>query len=704
MAGLSCSRDSKDDTISQGSLLRVDIQEMLLEQRLHLVEALNEGLSTQTKAIDNLTLQQLALEKEVKLAFRPVRTGTPGSLDCLSFQSGKFVPQCFSDPWNVVGREPSNGSPNVANRNDLPENSTESRKSFEDRAELAVQRFRASICAEHFHHTKAKPGFLNICGCRDVRKFCRDCHKSACNRSGQHPVVWIRQGLKAAALHPYFDVVFSVLILLNAALIGVEVQTSKDSTQQIPELKNLQRCFGLIFTCELILRVHATGRMFWRCPQLRNNLFDMFLLFTFLTDWLETSQTNAGHGRFLQFLRFARILRALRAVRVASYAPEFRKMAYALQHSLLTLFWALLLLFFIIYCFATTLTQVAIDHLNNEALVPKPLPLDESHPWSDHTCHTKTEHERLDSFWGDLPRSIYSLYATIGGGYSWNELAAPLRCVGPMSFYLFILYTAVAIFGVLNVVTSVFVDSAMESTQHFVDIKIGEALHSKRVLITHLRQLFADIDVDQSGEISIEEMEVLMQNTQLSQYLEAIDIRHDEVDLLFHMLDFDGSGSISIDEFCEGCLKLMGQAKSFDVHRMNETMQSMLYFSEKTLAKVADLVTTLNKLGLSADVQHRRTSQFMIKGLAGNGVSDKNMRVSPLDRDRLWSGNSAGSCTGRRSPQDRLWSVDSAASCTGLRSPQAGSPLVSPKSFRAVPGAHVARDGDALSVLNVYRI
>mmetsp|Transcript_56463 Transcript_56463/g.112222 ORF Transcript_56463/g.112222 Transcript_56463/m.112222 type:complete len:633 (-) Transcript_56463:112-2010(-) len=611
MAGQStCSSDSTGDhAVPQSGLLRADIQELLLEQRLHLVEALHEGLSTQTKAIDNLTSQQVALEKEVKLA---VQAGALG--DCL----GKHLPVTshFSDKWNFVGHSRrNNGAAVVPN---YPRES-EVRKNFEDRAEIAVQKLRNSIYADLAQkHVTRRQRF---------RKFCMElCLTPRCNCKRIRPVAWIRQGLRDAAQHPYFDVVFSVLVLLNTALIGVEVETSKEP---IKELNHLQRLFGVIFTIELFLRVHAAGRTFFRPPRLWGNLFDSFLLLTFVTDWIP-SQNEISGGQFLRLLRLARIMRAFRAVRMASYAPEFRKMAYALQHSVLTLFWALLLLFFIIYCFATTLTQASSVKVQPHEDCPN-------------------IEETLNKHWGNISRSIYSLYASICGGYSWNELAAPLGCAGHLYFAIYMVYTSVAIFGVLNVVTSVFVDSAMESTQHFVDIKVGEALSSRKVLVNHLRQMFEDLDVDNSGEISIKEMQVLMQNTQLANYLEAIDIRFDEIDLLFAMLDFDGSGTINIDEFCEGCLRLMGQAKSFDIHCMNDQLQSMLYFSERTLAKVADVAAMLNNYGLSADMPPRKTTRFLIKASTLASVNPLKRPVTPLEH--FWTPDARASGTSNCSAQ-----------------------------------------------------
>merc|ERR1719162_2188801 len=77
--------------------------------------------------------------------------------------------------------------------------------------------------------------------------------------------------------------------------------------------------------------------------------------------WLKSSggaaDSASATGRILRVLRLVRIVRALRIMRATRTSREFRKMSYALQYSAQTLFWALLLLCFVMYFFATAFTQ-----------------------------------------------------------------------------------------------------------------------------------------------------------------------------------------------------------------------------------------------------------------------------------------------------------------------------------------------------------
>merc|ERR1712187_588972 len=81
------------------------------------------------------------------------------------------------------------------------------------------------------------------------------------------------------------------------------------------------------------------------------------------------------------------------------------------------------------------------------------------------------------------------------------------------------------------------------------------------------RTVFDSADTDGSGMISMIEFEQFLENDEeLITYLNAMDISTRELTTLFKLMDFDLDEQISVEEFCEGCLKLKGEAKSFDVH------------------------------------------------------------------------------------------------------------------------------------------
>merc|ERR1712151_1240717 len=79
-----------------------------------------------------------------------------------------------------------------------------------------------------------------------------------------------------------------------------------------------------------------------------------------------------------------------------------------------------------------------------------------------------------------------------------------------------------------------------------------------------------------SGEVSSAEMAHFLEEESLRKYLEALDITVEDTRMLFKLLDRDGSKVIDVNEFCDGCLKLKGEARSFDIHVLLYQMRNFL--------------------------------------------------------------------------------------------------------------------------------
>merc|ERR1711972_1048532 len=131
---------------------------------------------------------------------------------------------------------------------------------------------------------------------------------------------------------------------------------------------------------------------------------------------------------------------------------------------------------------------------------------------------------QLKVFWSTLPRSIFTLFKSTAGGVSWHDVVVPLSAIGWPYVALFTMFIALFSFAILNVVTAVFCQSAIASAQRDKDMATLSLLDEKAVIIRKLTELFEAIDEDESGLITMDEIEQVLSEQFTHAYLESLGI------------------------------------------------------------------------------------------------------------------------------------------------------------------------------------
>eukprot|EP00747_Dinoflagellata_sp_TGD_P199423 gnl/TRDRNA2_/TRDRNA2_72659_c0_seq1.p1 gnl/TRDRNA2_/TRDRNA2_72659_c0~~gnl/TRDRNA2_/TRDRNA2_72659_c0_seq1.p1 ORF type:complete len:231 (-),score=50.51 gnl/TRDRNA2_/TRDRNA2_72659_c0_seq1:77-733(-) len=150
----------------------------------------------------------------------------------------------------------------------------------------------------------------------------------------------------------------------------------------------------------------------------------------------------------------------------------------------------------------------------------------------------------------------------------WGDIADPLASRKPQYFVIILLFIALCFFAVLNVITGICVDSAIQSAQQDRDIVMERERKLNEQHVEYLIHLFGDADEDGSGLISKEEFVKCISDEKTQQALQALKIDVTYADTLFHIMDADQNGVIHLDEFVGICMKLKGEAKSVDIHTL----------------------------------------------------------------------------------------------------------------------------------------
>lgn len=390
-----------------------------------------------------------------------------------------------------------------------------------------------------------------------------------------------------------FDYFIATIVLLNTLLIGAQIHHEAVSTSNEVIFDILEYMCAGIFFLELMLRFVCLGGNYCNKDERYWASFDVFLVVLSCVDIVmnvvwggaeDLPGPGASSGKILKMIRMARVMRVLRMVR---FLGELRVMVRMIIQSTFSLFWLLVLLATLMYVFAILLTQGATTYLTTPP---------EGGVIGDEPSNAKAVRDA----YGSLFLSMYTLFKAMTDGMSWHIAADALESVGFFYFVLFLGYIFFTLFSVLNIVTGVFVDGAIQLANEDRSLLIKKETCARVAQASHLMDLLAEMDTDESGTITLSEFEASMRDPKIEQFMAALQVDHTQAQELFNLLDTDGSGSIDIDEFVEGMQRIRGEAKSLDIHLLRNGVRMM----HRTLYDLIDCIRSelLQQPGASLQV------------------------------------------------------------------------------------------------------
>eukprot|EP00927_Polykrikos_kofoidii_P072970 TRINITY_DN69056_c0_g1_i1.p1 TRINITY_DN69056_c0_g1~~TRINITY_DN69056_c0_g1_i1.p1 ORF type:complete len:723 (+),score=107.73 TRINITY_DN69056_c0_g1_i1:157-2325(+) len=392
--------------------------------------------------------------------------------------------------------------------------------------------------------------------------------------------------------HTLFDSFFAFVILTNCIFIGVEMEydINRKFNGKDPEPLVVFKVFGYVYNAlfffELLLRLIASGyRFFLSRTNWHWNYLDVVIVGASLGEvildvYSQTVGASAGQKetnmefgskniRILRVLRLSRLMRVFRVARILRFINALRTLVYSIVCTLKSVFWALLLLLMIIYVFAMIFASFVNDASCNIRDITAKIPHLKTSP-SDVVHYDETGcvfSFALREHWGTLLRSMFTLFKTISGGISWHDVVIPLPSVNFVAVPLFVGYVSFTFFAVLNVITGVFCESAIESTRSNQDMVLMAHVQNRKNYVRKIKNLFKQIDVDCSNAISSREFTEHLHQKHSHATFATLELEITEPSEIFCLIDTDRGGSINMDEFVDGCLRLRGQARAVDVAR-----------------------------------------------------------------------------------------------------------------------------------------
>eukprot|EP00929_Paragymnodinium_shiwhaense_P033253 TRINITY_DN18296_c0_g2_i1.p1 TRINITY_DN18296_c0_g2~~TRINITY_DN18296_c0_g2_i1.p1 ORF type:complete len:826 (+),score=145.44 TRINITY_DN18296_c0_g2_i1:100-2577(+) len=411
-----------------------------------------------------------------------------------------------------------------------------------------------------------------------------------------------RSGLRMQ-IYDKLDTFMALIIIINTITLG----WGTDSDSKF--FKDLELVFNGLYFVEFIIKLCALGTVdFFFGPQCTWHWFDAFLcVFAAMDVLLHLAAQVEGNANnsLLQILRLVRLVRLQRIVRLLKYRmfSELTLMVKGVAAGFRTLFWAIVLLFFVIYVFSLVLRQTLSEDITDCI---------EGADTCSETLQTGLARfvapQHLRILVGSVPNTMFTIFRCVNGDCDTPRGTPFLTALQKEYGVLFIAPYCVAflfvIFGLFNMIVAIFVETVMEAARQ----KRRMALDQEALQVGHkLQRLlvkFLKVDVEEHtpdmscfqilmhkigqavpmigrrwnrqgfGDYGPSEFDTKITRADFAQVLKDAEVKRilDDLDIgsgdrseFFDVIDADGSGELDIHELIVGLLKLRGGADKSDV-------------------------------------------------------------------------------------------------------------------------------------------
>lgn len=386
-----------------------------------------------------------------------------------------------------------------------------------------------------------------------------------------------------------FDVMMSIIIVLNTVLIGVEVDLGGDGSKGEREWYwyFTEAIFVVIFLGEVVAKIWAHKTWKWIFFDVWNIVTLGVAIFTFV-NFVCALFGVYGNLRMLSLFRIVGLVRLTRIIRRYNALVELRLTIQGLVASFQTLVWTVILVAVFLYVCAVVLTK-EIGHNRDVYGNYRKL----SGGW-DH-----------EEYFGTVGRSMYTLLQCMTLD-SWSSRVA--RHVIANQWWMagfWVVFLVLSTFGILNIVVSVIVEHMLNAAKSNKKRMQVREERQRRMELESIRDIFKIADDDGSGDLSRAEFRQAVLNKEVQWRMRQLDLPLSDAERLFDAIDGDGDKDLSIGEFIKGCAKLKGPAQSKDLLAVQaqadmlaknmDTLMDSLEASERMMNVLDELTNRINQ-------------------------------------------------------------------------------------------------------------
>jgi voltage-gated sodium channel len=320
-----------------------------------------------------------------------------------------------------------------------------------------------------------------------------------------------------------------MVIFCNMFVVIEETNLRAAETEIYLWLRIVAYAMTFVYMVELAVRFYVFRCGFWQNPW---NVFDFIIV---SVDIMSELMSFVMDLPSVAFLRVLRLVRLTRAIRILLAFPELYMIIKGIAGAAKTIIWGFGLVLGVLTLYS--IVAVTVIHPINQRITDRGYYED---------C------ERCPRAFSSVWHSILTFCQQIVAGDSWGQVSTPIVEEEPWTFFFFLMVLVSINLGLMNLMLAVIVDRAHEAhlsdMAHLAKMKVKqqESAHKKLV------QMCADMDNDASGTVSLVELkEGFHTHPEFAQTLHVMDIKECDLDMVFGILDTDGSGDVDYVEFAD---------------------------------------------------------------------------------------------------------------------------------------------------------
>mmetsp|Transcript_91535 Transcript_91535/g.144652 ORF Transcript_91535/g.144652 Transcript_91535/m.144652 type:complete len:757 (-) Transcript_91535:32-2302(-) len=357
----------------------------------------------------------------------------------------------------------------------------------------------------------------------------------------------------------YFENLIAVVIVANMVFMtySSDYAVAHPQEQSTHLIRVLEFSFQLFYALELLLKLSVHWSYYFVAGDWHWNCLDFLLVVTSSYDVYMsiTGQNWDGGDRgkssfnltFLRVLRLARFLKVIRVFRVVRFVSHLHSLLKVVASTLQPLFWCSSLLLCFFYIFAIVFVNATSAYLETDPILDP------------------RQKDKILDYWGSVSTAMVSLYKSTTGGVDWGDVADVLYDMGIAYYSMFLFFIAFIILALLNILTGIFVDSAMKVTAEDKDGEAVAKLAAERSTVLDLAKLHCVLsgkNVEDNGTITLDQFEICMASPAMRARFSVMGLEiWDSKEFFQQLVVLGDSEEVDLRTFVAGCMQMRGSAQ-----------------------------------------------------------------------------------------------------------------------------------------------